>query len=122
MINSLMLALFVYATTSAQEKPQIVRLAKIEVDSAQLDRYKILLKEGIEAAVRLEPGVMTLFAMYEKDQPTHITVLEVYADQEAYQKHLQTPHFKKYKTATKDMVKKLELIDVVPIGFETKMK
>jgi len=122
MIISLMLALIVYATTSAQEKPQIVRLAKIEVDSAQLDRYKILLKEGIEAAVRLEPGVMTLFAMYEKDQPTHITVLEMYADQEAYQKHLQTPHFKRYKTATKDMVKKLELIDVVPIGFETKMK
>src|SRR5689334_9053717 len=91
MIISLTLALLVYGNTNAQEKSQIVRLAKIEVDSAQLDRYKSLLKEGIEAAVRLEPGVVTLFAMYQKDQPTHITVLEVYADQEAYQKHLQTP-------------------------------
>jgi quinol monooxygenase YgiN len=35
----------------------------------------------------------------------------VYASNEAYQSHILTPHFKKYKDAVKDMVLALELID-----------
>ena len=95
--------------TSAQDKGQMVRLAKLVVDSAQLENYKSLLKEEIEASVRIEPGVLTLYAVSEKDKPTHITILEIYADTAAYKSHLQTPHFLKYKTGTKDMVKSLEL-------------
>jgi 4-carboxymuconolactone decarboxylase len=107
---------------SAQTKKPMVRMAKIVIDPNQLEAYKAALKKGIETAVRVEPGVLTLFAVYEKDHPTHVTVLEVYADEAAYQAHLQTPHFKKYKDTTKDMVKSLELIDVAPIGLETKAK
>ena len=72
--------LFFGSNAGAQEKVQIVRLAKLVIDSAQLENYKAALKEGIETAVRLEPGVMTLYAVSEKDNPTHITILEIYAD------------------------------------------
>ena len=116
------IALFFGSNAAAQEKVQIVRLAKLVIDSAQLENYKVALKEGIETAVRLEPGVMTLYAVSEKDKPTHITILEIYADSEAYKLHLQTPHFLKYKTFTKDMVKSLELIETVPLISEMKIK
>lgn len=105
---------------SAQEPKTIVRIAKIVVDSAQLDAYRSALKEGITTAVRVEPGVLTMFAVYDRDQPTHVTVLEVYRDEEAYKSHLQTAHFTKYKLTTQRMVKSLELVDVVPIGLESK--
>jgi 4-carboxymuconolactone decarboxylase len=105
---------------SAQSKKPMVRIARIIIDSNQLEPYKAALKEGVETAVRVEPGVLTLFAAYEKDHPTHVTVFEVYADEQAYQAHLQTPHFKKYKETTKDMVKSLELTDMTPIGLATK--
>lgn len=88
-----------------------VRISKITVDPAQLDNYNIYLKEEIEASVRLEPGVLTLYAVSEKEQPNKITILEIYADQAAYENHLQTPHFQKYKQGTLDMVQELELID-----------
>ena len=104
----------------AQEKAPLVRMARIVIDSSQLEAYKAALKEGIMTAVRVEPGVLSLYAVYEKGRPTHVTVMEVYADQTAYQAHLQTEHFKKYKRITKDMVKSLELVDVVPIGLEKK--
>jgi quinol monooxygenase YgiN len=100
---------------SAQDKNLIVRIADIQVDSVQLENYKVALKEGIETSVRLEPGVLTLYGVYEKNNPTHISVLEIYANEDAYKKHLQTPHFKKYKDYTKNMVKSLELIDTTPI-------
>lgn len=107
---------------AAQQPGQIVRVARIVVDAAQLPQYKAALKEGMETAVRLEPGVLSLNAVYEKENPTHVLVLEVYASAAAYQAHLQTPHFKKYKTTTKDMVKSLELVDVEPIALATKLK
>lgn len=106
----------------AQDKNLMVRIAKLQIDSAQLENYKAALKLHAETAVRVEPGVLTLYAVYEKDHPTHVTVFEIYADADAYKAHLKTPHFLQYKASTKDMVKSLELIETVPIALETKAK
>jgi quinol monooxygenase YgiN len=118
---TIILAFLFCGYASAQDKKQIVRMAKLVIDSVQLENYKAFLKEGIEDAIREEPGVLMMNAVYEKNNPTHLVVLEVYASDSAYKAHLQTPHFKKYKTGTNYMVKTLELIDVVPISIESKL-
>ena len=105
-----------------QDSSVVVRIAKLQIDSAQLERYKSFLKEEIEASLRIEKGVLTLYAVSDKKNPTHITVFEIYANQAAYLAHIKTPHFLKYKTGTKDMVKALELMDTVPIALEAKRK
>jgi quinol monooxygenase YgiN len=104
----------------AQEKKQMVRLAKIKVDPLQLEKYNAALKEQMTTAVRVESGVLTYYAVADKSDPTSITILEIYADTEAYKSHIETTHFKKYKETVKDMVKSLELIDVTLIGFAKK--
>ncbi|MDB5232571.1 MAG: antibiotic biosynthesis monooxygenase [Chitinophagaceae bacterium] len=104
----------------AQEKVQMVRLAKIKVDPLQLDKYNIALKEQMTTAVRVEPGVLTYYAVADKSDPSHITILEIYADTAAYKSHIETPHFKKYKDTVKDMIKSLELVDVKLIGSAKK--
>ena len=106
----------------AQDKNLVVRIAKLVIDSGQLESYKAALKEHAETALRVEPGVLNLYAVYEKNKPTHVTVFEIYANNEAYKAHLLTPHFLKYKTGTKEMVKSLELVETVPIALETKYK
>ncbi|WP_228384122.1 putative quinol monooxygenase [Sphingobacteruim zhuxiongii] len=53
--------------------------------------------------------------MFFKDNPNQIRILEIYADENAYQAHLNTPHFKHYKKATANMIKSLKLIDVLAI-------
>ena len=100
----------------------LVRLSKITVDPAQLDAYNTFLKEEIEASMRLEPGVLTLYATAEKEAPHKVTILEIYADRSAYESHLQTPHFQKYKQGTLSMVKELELVDVKPLIPGLKIK
>lgn len=109
-------------TVSAQTNGQMVRLAKLVIDSTHLESYKNFLKEEIETSVRLEPGVLTLYAIAEKDRPTHITILEIYADSVAYRAHLQTAHFLKYKNGTKNMVRSLQLVETVPLVPEMKIK
>ena len=115
-----MLIFFTSSTVSAQQKDWVVHLAKIEIDPAYLEQYKAAIEEHTKAAIQSEPGVLTLYAMYEKEYPNHVTVLEIYASKEAYQKHLKAPHFVKYKTGTLHMIKSLELIDVNPIAFGAK--
>jgi quinol monooxygenase YgiN len=115
----LIMALFINKV-NAQDKNLVVRIAKLQIDSSQLENYRTALKEHAETAVRVEPGVITLYAVYEKNNPTHVTVFEIYANEDAYKSHLETAHFKKYKSTTKDMVKSLELIPCSPIALESK--
>jgi len=122
MVVAGIMTLFSFNSAQAQEKNQLVRLARLTIDPARLDNYKIILKEEIEASVRLEPGVLTLYAVSEKENPTHITILEIYANEAAYKAHLQTPHFLKYKEGTKEMVRSLELAESVPIVPGMKIK
>ena len=61
-----------------------------------------------------------LYAVYEKNNPTHVNVFEIYANEDAYKSHIKTPHFLKYKAMVQDMVKSLELVDVAPIALEAK--
>lgn len=98
-----------------QMNQPLVRIAELAVDPAQLEPYKAALKEEIAASIRVDPGVLTLFAVSVKDHPTQIRIFETYADQAAYEAHLQTPHFKKYKTATQGMVKSLTILEAGPI-------
>jgi quinol monooxygenase YgiN len=111
-----------FGNTLAQNKKQMVRLAKIVIDSSRLEEYKAILKEEAEKSIAAEPGVLTLYAVSEKENPTHFTILEIYADSAAYKAHLQTSHFLRYKTGTKDMVKSLELVETVPLIPGMKIK
>jgi quinol monooxygenase YgiN len=97
-----------------------VRVAELEIDPAQLDAYKAAAKEEIEASVRLEMGVLALYAVAAKHDPAHIRVFEIYTDEDAYKAHLETPHFRKYKSATEGMVKQLKLTETIPIMLAAK--
>ena len=114
-----MLTLLVYSSVAAQKKSMIIRISEIGLDSNYLEAYKSILKEEAEASVRLEPGVISIFPMYQKSNPTQVRILEIYANQKAYESHLKTPHFQKYKTTTLKMVKSLQLIDMEAIDAET---
>jgi len=112
--------LVVVFDAKAQQTKMKVRIAKIEVYPGYLTSYKHALAEHAKTAVSAEPGVLTLNAVYDKNHPTQVTVFEVYASEEAYQSHLKTAHFLKYKNGTLKMVKSLELVDVAPIALESK--
>jgi quinol monooxygenase YgiN len=114
-LGAMMLAMASAPAFAQDSKEPYVRVAEIEIDPLQLDAYKAAVKEQIEAAVRLEPGVLALYAVMDKENPARIVVFEMYADMEAYKAHLETTHFKKYKVATQDLVKSLKLRDTVPI-------
>lgn len=107
-------------TLLAQSPQQMVRMAKITVDPSRLEEYHAALTLQMNTAIRLEPGVLSYYAVADKNTPSHITIIEVYADSAAYQHHITTPHFLQYKATVKDMVKSLELVDLTVVGISRK--
>ena len=111
--STFLVSIFILAslTIKAQNNNTMYRIAKIKVDTKHLGQYKAALQEQMNAAIQLEPGVLSYTAVADKKDASSITIFEVYANLEAYQSHILTPHFKKYKETVKDMVLSLELID-----------
>jgi quinol monooxygenase YgiN len=110
---------FTASNISAQTKDMMIRIAELEIDSSYLQEYNTILQEESRASVLLEQGVIVIFPMYQKENPTQIRLLEIYVNKEAYQAHLKTPHFQKYKTSTSKMVKSLKLIDMNSLDSQT---
>ena len=107
---------------SLVNEDMLIRISEIEIHSNHLDEYIKILKEEAEASMRLEPGVISIYPMLKKDNPSEIRILEIYKDRISYESHLQTSHFKYYKTSTIEMVKSLKLIDMEPMDVETMKK
>ena len=103
----------------AQTNNMIVRISEIEIDSLYLQEYTNILQIEAKASVQKEPGVVAIFPMYQKANPTQIRILEIYSNKSAYENHIKSPHFLKYKAGTLKMVKSLRLIDMNSIDTET---
>ncbi len=110
------------STAAVSVGSPIVRIAELEIDPTQLDAYKLALKEEIETSIRVEPGVLTLYAVSLKDHPEQIRLFETYRDAAAYESHIQSLHFKAYKDRTRQMVKLLRLVETEPILLGSKSR
>ena len=97
----------------------IVRIAEIEVFPQYLEEYLAFANEVDRLSIEREPGVICLFPMQSAEDSCIIRILEIYASDEAYQQHLKTDHFQKYKQGTLHMVKDLKLPTMKPLDPET---
>lgn len=101
------------------ENDMLVRISEIEIFAEYLEEYKSILKDEAAESVRIEPRVIAIFPMYEQENPAQVKIVEIYANKEAYQFHLQTAHFQYYKTSTLKMIKSLKLKDMDNIDTKT---
>ncbi len=106
---------------SPMESDGIVRLSKIEVYPEYREEYLRYAIEVGTVSMKTEPGVITMYAMADKNNPNLITILETYSSQDAYRKHIASKHFQKYKQGTLHMVKSLELCDQLPLNDKSSL-
>ena len=100
----------------------IVRIAELEIEATQLEAFKAAVKKEMETSVRVEPGVLAIYAVAEKEHPSKLRFFEMYADEAAFKAHIESPHFQKFRKETRDMVKSRKLIETVPVQLSEKKK
>ena len=74
-----------------------------------------------DVSLRTEPGVLTMYALQDKENPCLVTILEIYSSKDAYERHIASAHFQKYKQGTLHMVKSLVLSDQTPLNPANKI-
>jgi len=99
---------------------RFVRVADIEVDPEQRDAFISAVKEEMDESVRVEPGVLALYAVAERDFPSRLRFFEIYASEAAYDAHVESSHFRRYQTTTESMVRSRSLIETEPIQLSSK--
>lgn len=98
----------------------LVRVAELEIDPAQLEAYKAAVTEEIETSIRIETGVLAIYSVALKENPTQLRFFEIYADEKAYRQHLESPHFKKYVDVTRSMITARRLFEMKPLSLSAK--
>jgi alkylhydroperoxidase/carboxymuconolactone decarboxylase family protein YurZ len=66
------------------EPDRIVRIGEIEIFPEFLAEYTAILKEEAAASVNVEPGVIVISPMNQKENPNQIRLLEIYTSLAAY--------------------------------------
>jgi quinol monooxygenase YgiN len=122
-VNVCALVLSLTGCAVAEDPPMpVVRIAELEIDPTQLEAYTAAVREEMETSVRVEPGVLAIYTVAEKEHPSKLRFFEMYADEAAYRAHIASPHFRKYVETTKDMITSRRLIETVPVQLSAKKK
>ena len=107
--------IWVGSVLAAEPTEKVVRIAQLVIDPAQLAAYQTAVKEEIADSVRLEPGVLAIYSVAEKDHPNRLHFFEIYANEAAYKSHIASAHFQKYVKTTKSMIVSRTLIETDPV-------
>lgn len=111
--------LWVGSVFAAPPAEHVVRIAQLVIDPAQLAAYQAAVKEEMADSVRLEPGVIAIYSVAEKDYPNRLHFFEIYADEAAYRSHIASAHFQKYVKTTQSMILSRVLTETEPVQFST---
>lgn len=108
------------SSAAATPPTPLVRIAELRIAPEHLEAYTRAVRKEIEISVRTEPGVLAIYSVAEKADPTSLRFFEIYADEAAYQSHLASPHFREYFETTKNMITARKLIETVPVQLSAK--
>ena len=103
-----------------EARTPLVRIAELTIDPAQLENYKAAVKEEMETSIRTEPGVLAIYSVALKEDPSQLRFFEIYKDEAAYQAHIASAHFRKYVEITKGMIRSRKLLETVPVQLSAK--
>lgn len=105
-----------------------VNLVTVAVQAEHARAFERIVRDEMAQSLNVESGVLAMYAGTAKENPELWYFLEIYADNDAYQKHRQTPHFQNYLKSTEHMTSSKNFIPVRPhllgnqggLGFQKK--
>ncbi|OOH91184.1 hypothetical protein BMT54_02730 [Pasteurellaceae bacterium 15-036681] len=97
-----------------QTADTINNLVIVDIKPEFNQKFKAVVVLEMAQSLKVEDGVLAMYALTKKDNPNRWYFYEIYASEQAYQQHSQTPHFKDYLDQTAEMVQDKQAIEIVP--------
>lgn len=98
----------------------INNLVIVEVKPEFQTEFKNIVLPEMAQSLKVEKGVLAMYAGTDSQTPNRWYFYEIYASEEAYQLHRQTPHFRDYLRQTAHMSVSKDAIPVKPVFLRNK--
>ena len=98
----------------------INNLVIVEVKPEFQTAFKNIVLPEMAESLKVEKGVLAMYAATDSQTPNRWYFYEVYASEEDYQLHRQTPHFRDYLRQTTHMSARKNAIPVKPVFLRNK--
>lgn len=79
-----------------------VIIAPIKIKDGYKEQFVEAMLDDAKGSVQNEPGCLRFDVIQDAGDPNLIWLYEVYVDEAAFQVHMQTPHFIKWRDTVKD--------------------
>ena len=102
-MKTLALLMTTLFTLSAQAAP-VFNIFELGVQPEKTAQYDAVGKHNIQTSLAREQGTLAMYSVKRSDDPNLAYMVELYADDAAYQAHRASPHFQHYLRDTGAMV------------------
>ena len=85
-------------------EPRLVIWVEFTLQPGTREQFLDLVKRNAASSVQGEPGCRRFGVMVPQDGEDTVNLYEIYDDEAAFQAHLQTPHFAKFKSTVTEMI------------------
>lgn len=103
-----------------QTKNTRTNYVTVDVKEGKNDTFRQIVIDEMIESIKKESDVYVIYAATAKDNSNKWYFFEVYANDLAYQKHKETPHFKKYIEETTDVLENKGFVNIEPVKLLNK--
>ena len=90
-----------------------VIIAPIQIKEGHKEAFMAEMIADARGSVADEPGCLRFDVIQDPDEENRIWLYEIYKDEDAFQTHLQTPHFIKWKATVPDWIDSPPVVPVL---------
>lgn len=87
----------------------VMRLIKVEVKAEFSEKFAHSVKKEMTTSMAAEPGMEIMMSGINKKKSNEWYFVEVYVNDQAYDAHVQTPHYEEYIEETDGMVERRDV-------------
>ena len=104
---------------TAEAEGLYVNAVDLVIVPSEMPKFLEAIRENGVNAVK-EPGCRMFNIAVQQGNPNHVFLFEVYDNAAALDAHRQTPHFKKYAEATKNMIADRSVHPLTAVAMNSK--
>lgn len=88
----------------SNKKESLVNLVRVVVKPEDNDRFKNIVVPEMQQSIKAESGILLMYALTDKNDPTIWYLFEIYKNQAAYDHHQKQAVYKDYLAKTQNMI------------------
>lgn len=103
-----------FATSTIPLDKAVMNIFELGIKTGKNQQYDEVARSNISSSVRNESGTLAMYSLKRKDDLNQAYMIEIYANEEAYKKHLDSEPYQAFVAQAPEIIEQKRKKDVVP--------